>query len=115
MGCYLFVLDPARGRALFGGEAAPHTIGDALTAAISGRTAPPAGVLHLRAGPYPALALTVPASRAAMLVVVGCDEKPLDFNLLRHVATVTALDIERATVGQERGQRGGGTAGRIAG
>jgi purine catabolism regulator len=103
--CDLDVLDPTRGRSLYiTGAGAVEPLAAEVQAALSGRLSR-ATAKHLRVGARPAIALPIPASRPAVLVAVARTATPPDLAVLRHVATVAALEIERATVDRERRRR----------
>lgn len=105
-GCDLFVLDPERGRSLLTyAPPVPAEISEALTQEMARRTLPMPAVLRLRAGPHPVVALFVPASRPASLVAVARTEEPPDLSVLRHVATVAALEVEKRVADHERRRR----------
>jgi PucR family transcriptional regulator, purine catabolism regulatory protein len=105
-GCDLFVLDPERGRPLLGGTSpAPKEIVGALTVEVARRSEPMPAVLRLRTGTSPAMALFVPASRPAAMVAVPRTTEPPDLSVLRHVATIAALEVEKLTADYERRRR----------
>ncbi|MEW6638417.1 MAG: PucR family transcriptional regulator [Actinomycetota bacterium] len=105
-GCELFVLDPERGRSLLADvPPAPAEISEALTQEIARRTMPMPAVLRLRAAPRPVVALFVPASRPASLVAIARTAEPPDLSVLRHIATVAALEVEKRVAEHERRRR----------
>jgi PucR family transcriptional regulator, purine catabolism regulatory protein len=105
-GCDLFVLDPERGHHLLGNTPpAPEDIVGALTEEMARRSEPMPAVLRLRTGTRSAMALFVPASRPAAMVAMPRTAKPPDLSVLRHVATIAALEVEKLTADYERKRR----------
>ncbi len=104
--CELFVLDPERGRSLLPEvSGAPRRVTEALMQEVRSRSQPMPAVLRLRTGPRHVLALHVPASRPAVLVAVASDDATPDLSVLRHVATVAALEVEKRVADSERRRR----------
>lgn len=105
-GCDLFVLDPEGGRDLLANTPpAPKEIVGALTEEMARRSEPMPAVLRLRTGTRPAMALFVPASRPAAMVAVPRMAEPPDLSVLRHIATIAALEVEKLTADYERKRR----------
>lgn len=105
-GCELFLLDPARGRPLVSnGPNVDAGIAELLTEEMAHRSQPMPAVLRLRSHPRPAVAVFVPASRPAALVAVSATAEPPDISLLRHVAMVAALEVEKQVADYERRRR----------
>jgi purine catabolism regulator len=106
VGCRLYVVDPERGSPLISGSEAPgQPIVAALAAANAERQEPLPAVQRLTAGPCRFLAVAVPASRPAAMVALQDEAAPVDLAVLRHVAGVAALEIEREMVERERRRR----------
>ena len=106
VGCDLYVVDPDRGRSLIrNGRRVPEEIAEALVKEMSSRSQPMPALLRLRSGRGSVIALFVPASRPAALVAVTRTEEPPDATVLRHVATVAALEVEKLTADYERKRR----------
>lgn len=106
VGCELFVVDPVTGRSpLPDTMSAPPNLVEQLARALARRPAPRPAVLRLQCGEYPAVSLAVPASRDAILIAVPRSEKLADLFVLRHVAMIVALEIERTTAEHERRRR----------
>lgn len=104
--CELFLLDPERGRPLLpDAPVVPAGITALLTEEMSRRSQPMPAVLRLKSKPYPTVALFVPASRPAALVAVSSGEDPPDVSLLRHIAMVAALEVEKRVADYERRRR----------
>jgi PucR family transcriptional regulator, purine catabolism regulatory protein len=105
-GCDLFVLDPGSGRSpIARSPRAPAEIVEALTAEMGRRSEPMPAVLRLRTGSGPVMALFVPASRPAAMVAVPRTTELPDLSVLRHVATIAALEVEKSTADYERKRR----------
>ena len=105
-GCDLFVLDSERGHPLLAkAPPAPEGVGEALVEEMARRSEPMPAVLRLRTGTSPAMALFVPASRPAAMVAVSRTAEPPDLSILRHVATLAALEVEKLTADYERRRR----------
>jgi PucR family transcriptional regulator, purine catabolism regulatory protein len=105
-GCDLCVLDPECGHSLLGNtRAAPEDIVGALTEEMARRSEPMPAVLRLRTGTSSAMALFVPASRPAAMVAAPRTAEPPDLSILRHVATIAALEVEKLTADYERRRR----------
>lgn len=106
VGCDLYVLDPERGRSLIrDGPPVPAEVAGALVEGMASRSQPMPALLRLRSGPGPVIALFVPASRPAAIVAVTRTEEPPDATVLRHVAMVAALEVEKLTADYERKRR----------
>ncbi|MDQ3410129.1 MAG: PucR family transcriptional regulator [Actinomycetota bacterium] len=106
--CELYVLDPERGRSLLPEvPGAPGRVTEALTQEVRSRSQPMPAVLRLRTGSRRVLALHVPASRPAVLVAVASGDATPDLSVLRHVATVAALEVEKRVAESERRRRRG--------
>jgi len=106
LGCGLWVLDPATGAPLLPADAAPGELGPLLRLAADERAGRMPALTRLEGT---AVAVPVPSRRAAMLVAVptGTDGAAPALALLQHVATVAALDVERAEAERERRRRQG--------
>ena len=103
VGCDLYVLDPERGRSLIhDGPPVPAGLAGTLVEEMSSRSQPMPALLRLRSGEDGAVALFVPASRPAALVAMSRTEDPPDVTILRHVAMVAALKVEKLTADYER-------------
>ena len=105
-GCELYVLDPSRGRSLLAdAPTVPEEISAALREEMARRTLPMPAVLRLGVGARPTTALFVPASRPTALVSVARPGESPDLSVLRHIATIAALEVERLTADYERKRR----------
>ena len=104
----LIVVDPAVGRVVLPPEAPmPSSLGRALRVALERYPSDhvPAVIQLPEVGPS-TIALAVPARRRAFLVVSGGRHRAAhDVVVLRHVATVVALALERMTADLERKHR----------
>jgi purine catabolism regulatory family protein/PucR-like helix-turn-helix protein len=108
VGGRLFVVDHLRGVGVMAGadEPAPAVLAK-LAEAAARREEPMPAVLRLEADGAPFLAVAVPASRPTTLVVQSDGEPAADLGLLRHVAGLVALEIEREIVERERRRAAG--------
>lgn len=106
VGCGLHVVDPGSGLSLLPGvPAPPEDLVGALGAELSGRHDPMPAVLRLGPGGRTAMAVAVPASRpAAMIVSAGGAVAP-DLSVLRHMAAVLALEVEKESAEREKRRR----------
>jgi purine catabolism regulator len=108
LGCRLAVVDHLRGVGLMaGGGLPPRDVLRTLAEAATRRAEPMPAVLRLEADAVPFLAVAVPASRPATLVVRSEPGRFPDLALLRHVAAIVALEIEREIVERERRRAAG--------
>ncbi|MDP9440421.1 MAG: PucR family transcriptional regulator ligand-binding domain-containing protein [Actinomycetota bacterium] len=106
VGCRLYVLDLDRGLPLLpGGPKVPEGIAAALEEARSGRDEPLPAVLRFRAGSRSLMAVAVPASRPATMITLPEGEEKPDLSVLRHVASVAALEIEKEHAEREKRRR----------
>lgn len=106
VGCRLYVLDLDRGIPLFpGGPRVPGWIVPALEEARSGRDEPLPAVLRFQAGSRSLMAVAVPASRPATMITLPEGEEKPDLSVLRHVASVAALEIEKEHAEREKRRR----------
>jgi purine catabolism regulator len=86
-------------------ETARLRVTEALTQEVRSRSHPMPAVLRPGTGPRRALALHVPASRPAALVAISEADVIPDLSVLRHVATVAALEVEKRIADSERRRR----------
>lgn len=94
------------GTATFPGASPPSpAVSAELCTQLSARSAGPPAVLRLQRGERPALAVPVPAGRAALLVVAPRHDAEPPLALLQHVATIVALEIEKLTAEREHRRR----------
>jgi PucR family transcriptional regulator, purine catabolism regulatory protein len=108
VGCRLHVVDHLRGIELMAGADAPApAVIRTLAEAAACRAEPMPAALRLEADGAPFLAVAVPASRPATMVVSADGEPIADLGLLRHVAGMLALEIERELVERERHRAAG--------
>lgn len=103
VGCELHLLDHQRGLPLIPGTREPAAeLVAALRQASKERAEPMPALLRLETGSDQVMALAVPASRPATLVALPRANSSPDFAVLRHVAGVAALEIERESAERER-------------
>ncbi|MQA85124.1 MAG: PucR family transcriptional regulator [Streptosporangiales bacterium] len=105
VGCGLYVVDPERGFSLLPGTEPPSDVVATLTAAASVRAKPIPALLRLERGSRPAVAMAVPASRPAAMIVLPRGQQETDLTVLRHVTSVAALEVEKETSERERRRR----------
>lgn len=101
----LRVVDPGSGLSLVpGAPALAEEFVGALGAEISGREEPMPAVLRFGGGA--AMAVAVPASRPAVMVLsTGGGAATPDLSVLRHMAAVLALEIEKESAEREKRRR----------
>ncbi|AHY48100.1 PucR C-terminal helix-turn-helix domain (plasmid) [Rubrobacter radiotolerans] len=100
------MLDPQSGRSLLTDTLpVPEHLASALKREVAGRSRPIPAVLRLATDPGPCAVLFVPASRPAVLVASPRTAEPPDLSVLRHVATVAALEVEKRVAEHERRRR----------
>ena len=88
------------GAGLFPGAPLPAAeVRGTLAAELAARSAGPPAVLRLQRSGRLALAVPVPSTRAALLVVVPRRDEEPSLALLQHVATIVALEVEKLTAG----------------
>lgn len=107
-GCELQVVHPETGAPVFadppGPSRLPASVLDHVRARLSDRPAPGPAVVRIPGG-RPAVALAVPASRPAALVAVSRTEDPPDLFVLRHIAAVAAMEVEKLKAAREGRRR----------
>ena len=109
--CDLYVVDPRTCNPVF-----PDSTGlpllltsalDQIAERFSDRSAPGPSVVRIPCGPRPAMALAILASRPAALLAVSRTEEPPDLFVLRHIAAVAAMEVERLRSERESRRRFG--------
>ncbi|MDQ4127953.1 MAG: PucR family transcriptional regulator [Actinomycetota bacterium] len=107
--CDLCVIDPGTGNPVFAGSSWSSTLStaalDQIAERFSDRPAPGPAVVRIPCGLRPAVALAVPASRPAALVAVSRTEDQPDHFVLRHIAAVAAMEVERLKAEREERRR----------
>lgn len=97
--CDLYVVNPRTCNPVFPGSPWPPPLSasafDQITERLSDRSVPGPSVVHIPCGPQPAMALAIPASRATVLLAVSRSKEPPDLFVLRHIAAVAAMEVER--------------------
>lgn len=103
LGVEVHVIDHERGVSVMPAtQDAPAAMVRALRDAASAREDPMPAVLRLAADGVPFMAVAVAASRPVTLVVPGPEATLLDLGVLRQIAGLVALEIEREIVERER-------------
>jgi purine catabolism regulator len=109
--CELHVIHPATGRPVFAGSSnslrLPTSAFDLISEKLSDRSVPGPAVVRIPCGPRHVVALAVPSSRPAALVAVSKTEDPPDLFVLRHVAAVAAMEVEKLKASREGRRRSG--------
>lgn len=104
--CHLHVLDPDRGVSPLSGDLTPsEEVIEKLKAVKAEREEPMPAVIRLEVDSNLLMVLSVPASRAASLVVAPRSADSPDLTVLRHIAAVVAFEIEKETAERERRRR----------
>lgn len=109
--CELHVIHPATGNPIFADSQNPLRLPSSAFAQIaeklSERSVPGPAVVRILGGPRHAVALAVPASRPAALVAVSKTGNPSDLFVLRHVAAIAAMEVEKLKVVRESRRQSG--------
>ena len=109
VGCDLHVIDPGTGNPVFpdssGPPPLPVLVAGEIAGKLSERPVLGPGVVRFPCGLRPAVALSVPASRPAALVGLSMSEDPPDLFVLRHIAAVAAMEVEKLKAEREGGSR----------
>jgi purine catabolism regulator len=107
--CDLCVLDPRTGNPVFpdtsGALPLPTPAYGRIVEKLSDPSVPAPAVMRVPFGPRPALALTVPATRPAVLVAVSKTQDRPDVFVLRHIAAIAAMEVERLKAEREGRRR----------
>lgn len=109
--CELHVVHPTTGEPIFthasGSPRLPSSAFDLIVEKLSDHLVLSPGVVRIHHGPRPMVALAVRASRPAVLVAESRTGEPPDLFLLRHVAAVAAMEIEKLKAERERRKQSG--------
>lgn len=109
--CELHVIDPRTGNPVFADSSdslqLPVFVLDQISGKLSDRSVPGPAVVRIAGGPRNVVALAVPASRPAALVAISESEYPPDLFVLRHVAAVAAMEVEKLKARRESRRRSG--------
>lgn len=107
--CELYVVHPETGDPVFPDHSVlsrlPTSVFKRVDEGLSDRTVPGTSVVRTLCGRRPAVALSVPASRPAALVAVSKTEDPPDLFVLRHIAAVAAMEVEKLKSARESRRR----------
>jgi PucR family transcriptional regulator, purine catabolism regulatory protein len=107
--CDLHVVDPGTGNSVFPDPSGPPPLPGSVVGEIAGklsdRSVPGPAIVRLSHGPRPIVALPVHASRPAALVGLSRTEDPPDLFLLRHIAAVAAMEVEKLKAEREGRRR----------
>ena len=109
--CVLHVVHPETGDPIFadslGSPQLPACTFDRIAGRLSGRPVPGPEVTRIACGEGPAVALPVPASRPAALVAVSRTEESPDLFVLRHIAAIVAMEVEKLKAEREGRRQSG--------
>lgn len=109
--CDLYVVDPRTCHPVFPDSPwPPHLLTSAFdqrAERLSDRSVPGPSVVRIPYEPQPAMALAIAASRPAALLAVSKAREPPDLFVLRHIAAVAAMEIERLRSERESRRRFG--------
>lgn len=107
--CELHVVHPETGGPVFADSWSSPSLSASAFDQIAGRLSdspvPGPGVVRVACGERPAVALSVPASRPAILVAVSRTEEPPDLFVLRHIAAIVAMEVEKLKAEREGRRR----------
>lgn len=108
-GCDLHIVDPRTGNPVFPDPSDPPPLPVSVVHEIAGklsdRPAPGPEIVRLLCGPRPVVVLPIPASRPAALVGLSRTEDPPDLFVLRHIAAVAAMEVEKLKAEREGRRR----------
>lgn len=105
-GCDLYILNSVTVCPLFADTPEPPSaLMSELAKALSNESAIRPAVIRLYSDSHPAVAMAVPASRPTTLLAAARAEDSLDLFLLRHIAAIVALEVERDKAERERRRR----------
>jgi PucR family transcriptional regulator, purine catabolism regulatory protein len=109
--CELHVIHPATGRPVFADSSDPLRLDVPALARVaeklSDRPVLGPAVVRIPYEPRHMVALAVPASLPAALVAISKTNDPPDLFVLRHVAAVAAMEVEKLKASRERSRRSG--------
>jgi PucR family transcriptional regulator, purine catabolism regulatory protein len=109
--CELYVIHPATGRPVFADSSDRLRLEAPALARIveklSDHPVPGPAVVRIPLGQRHVVALAIPASRPAALVAMSKTGDPPDLFVLRHVAAVAAMEVEKLKASRERSRRSG--------
>jgi PucR family transcriptional regulator, purine catabolism regulatory protein len=114
--CELHVIHPKTGIPVFADSPTssrlPASVVDQISQRLSDRSAPGPAIVRTSWEERPAVALAIPASRPAVLVAMSKTADPPDLFVLRHIAAVAAMEVEKLKEGDagERAPAGGRAA-----
>jgi PucR family transcriptional regulator, purine catabolism regulatory protein len=107
--CELHVVHPETGAAVFadspGSSRLPASAFGEIAEKLCDRSAPGPATVRVTWGQRPAVALVVPASRPAALVAVSRTGDLPDLFVLRHIAAVAAMEVEKLKAERESRRR----------
>jgi purine catabolism regulator len=107
--CELHVIHPETGTPVFADSPAsswlPASAFGEIAEKLSDRSVPGPAAVRVTRGQRPAVALVVPASRPAALVAVSRTEDLPDLFVLRHIAAVAAMEVEKLKAARESRRR----------
>ena len=103
--CELHVVHPQTGAPIFADSSVssrlPASVVNQIPQRLSDRSAPGPAIVRMPWEGRPAVALAVPASRPAALVAMSRSEDPPDLFVLRHIAAVAAMEVEKLKAARE--------------
>jgi PucR family transcriptional regulator, purine catabolism regulatory protein len=109
--CELDVIDPTTGDPVFADSSESLRLDtpafDQISERLSDRSVLGPTVVRVSSGPRHVVALAVPASRPAALVAVSRSECTPDLFILRYVAAVAAMEVEKLRATRESKRRSG--------
>ncbi|MHB1569849.1 MAG: PucR family transcriptional regulator [Solirubrobacteraceae bacterium] len=102
----MYVLDPDRGLEMLPRQLPPsEVLRENVLEAMRHTKRPLPGLSRVSVDATNALVVPVPSQREAVLVAVPRSSKRLDLAILQHVATISALQLERETAEREQRRR----------
>jgi purine catabolism regulator len=107
--CELHVVHPETGAPIFadspGSSRLPASASRQIAEKLSDRSVPGPAALRIAWGQRPAVALAVPATRPVALVAVSRTGEQPDLFVLRHIAAVAAMEVEKLKAARKSRRR----------
>jgi purine catabolism regulator len=103
--CSLYVVDPVNRKSLFHDVRLPEDVADKLGHLFSSDISRSRTIQRVEWGGATALQLTVPASRPVILIAITNSKVVPDNLVLRHIATIIGLIVEKEMAMHERQRR----------
>jgi PucR family transcriptional regulator, purine catabolism regulatory protein len=106
LGADLYVLDCFTGRRLLSEEPLPDRYAETLPFEVWNGATPSPAVTRIEVPDGPAMVLPLPSTRQSAVLVVPRSQPP-PLQVLQHLSTILALEVERATNAEDESRRHG--------